>query len=75
MIHLKITCEAMTDLMTPGVCVPQTLVEGLPKGCELINISFNLNEGIILYVFDDDEVETKDIRLKYTPIQSGIETV
>lgn len=65
----------MTDLMTPGICVPQKLIEGLPYDCQLINISFNLKEGMILYVFDDGEAETKDIRLKYMPIQPGIESV
>lgn len=68
MIHLKITAELTTDLMTPSVCVPHKLIEGLPEGCQLINVSFNPNTGIILYVFDDGEAETVDIVLKYRQI-------
>ena len=75
MIHLKITSEIITDLMTPGACMPQTLVEGLPAGCELINISFDLKNRIALYVFDDGEAETTDVVLKYRAITPSIETV
>ena len=65
MIHLTITAEAVTDLLTPGIMSPNKLVEGLPQGVELVNVTYDTPSGMVTYVFDDGKTETTACNIRY----------
>ena len=65
MIHLTITAEAVTDLLTPGIMSPNKLIEGLPQGVELVNITYDAPSGMVAYFFDDGKIEITKANIKY----------
>lgn len=66
MIKLRITGEAVTDLLTPDLMTPGSkLVEGLPKDVTLVGVGYDNNEGIVEYIFDDGKEEESVAKIKY----------
>ncbi len=65
MIELKMTFEALEDLMTPGgVCTPLKCIEGLPPEANLVNVEI-IDPGVVLYTFDDGKEELTTGKLGY----------
>lgn len=65
MIEVQMTAEAITDLLTPGMCGMHECVKGLPHGIKLIDVKINIKTFVVSYLFDDGKPGIETISIEY----------
>lgn len=65
MIEVKISAEALTDILTPEALVPHECVVGLPKNVILQEVIFNKETNIVKMLFDDGNSEITESNIVY----------
>jgi hypothetical protein len=75
MVLLRASTEFLADLFTPGVFSPAVVTKGLPEGCNLVNVEIDKETGIATLYYDDGKEEETVVKVQYSAVIRGVESV